>query len=93
MYVAAACSADAADLSDTIYFMNRRFDLLFVPDDLHWYLLFISLWQLVNFDLSLTFTEDEFACGGSFFVDYADIYDQCVILKGKEAPSFSCGGI
>jgi hypothetical protein len=36
---------------DTIYFMYRRFDRLFVPDDLHWYLLFISFLPLVYFEL------------------------------------------
>jgi hypothetical protein len=37
---------------DTIYFMYRRFDRLFMPDDLHWYLLFISFLPLVYFELS-----------------------------------------
>jgi hypothetical protein len=36
---------------DTIYFMYRWFDRLIVPDDLHWYLLFISFWPLVYFEL------------------------------------------
>ncbi|MEY4449265.1 MAG: hypothetical protein RLZZ433_2280 [Pseudomonadota bacterium] len=36
---------------DTIYFMYRRFDRLVVPDDLHWYLLFISFWPLVFFEM------------------------------------------
>jgi hypothetical protein len=37
---------------DTIYFMYRRFDRLFVPDVLHWHLLFISFLPLVYFEFS-----------------------------------------
>ena len=36
---------------DTIYFMYIRFDRLIVPDGLHWYLLFISFWPLVYFEM------------------------------------------
>jgi hypothetical protein len=35
---------------DTIYIMFRRFDRLFVPDDLHWYPLFLYFWPLVYFE-------------------------------------------
>ena len=54
--------------ADTIYFMYRRFDRLFVPDDLHWYLLFISFLPLVYFEFHLSVVRKMYFVAVSFLL-------------------------